>query len=375
MIIKRINTYEDIEPKKILVNMHGTIDDQVIYINTNKLIIGTVGFGTCPTYLPDNSTNFDEIVVLKTYSQGFMIPDIKLTTQGDDTKYINEYDIENGKEYRLSDLCLYYLKKYPKETIYIKIISCMDYEGNMLKFVNCYLREYVPDNMSIFLRKAIIVTVDANSNIVCNLIYTTDMYDVYMVQKHNNKFFDGSHSIEVDGNPVYYEKIYLKKVKRDYGYDYINVDNEITKTCNTEKDIDCNEEMFVVYVLKNNNNLIVSRKKSNDDGYVGEFQNIEKNIINNNIDVSNIDVNDKVSKYFFKSDEPIIKLTSENACKIILVNKHVTGNEYKIDNIDNVSYEFNDIKDIVNSINKQKYGKKKNRRSRKKTKKSKFFNK
>jgi hypothetical protein len=146
---------------KILVDMHGAIDDSAILINTERILVGLSSLYSCTLSEHSLKNGFDSIVPLTIHSKNHIIPDILLSRKGeydiidDDTKITinNEFsdkltDLFKESDVRLSDLLREIIKMFPEKIVYIKFTSCMDFNGAFESYTKCYNRIYTqPDTV------------------------------------------------------------------------------------------------------------------------------------------------------------------------------------------------------------------------------------
>lgn len=334
------NETESVKLVEVLLDMHGEIDNQTIYLNTDKIIFGPTSINLCP--LRTNFIPFDKIIPLNYYSRYSFIPDIYL--QYDDTKDLNvkssiqidKYDIlrkvfPNGQG-RLSKLFDYLLDNFPSYRFLIKNISCLTSSSNIdNSYIKCYTPYILPEETNIDINKVIKINVNGKDE----LFYNND----------NNNYFSPTKKLGdlTKSKLMYKDKEILKFIPNSNIFKTpgcIYVSNDIFKD-------------LPFASVRNFDNIEESKRLSGDFTNKVTIPSIE-NSLKNVIDLSNSIFNEKFFREYinYLSDEEnkiftnlkFTILDSSIVCKIVLISKLI-NNQY----IDTKNNEK--IKEIINEIN------------------------
>ena len=311
---------------EVLVYIHGMIDTETIYMNTNDLIIGLASFNRCALYATRDT--FKNIVPLGYYSKYSIIPNIYLFKDTSNVEtmtsciMINNYNIlhkvypeGNG---RLSVLLNYLLNNFLHKKFIIKIMCCMgNIDDGISLYTKCYTKRELPDKTDIYSYKVIIINVDGEDEIFYQV--NIDL-NIFFPTKSSNLL---SKKLLYDGNEI-------NKYDNNNNILY-KTDNNVWVPENEVKNLPKGGIRMFIDVPEENRN---SGGFTNDVTFKSLKDN-EKNII----DLSNPHVNEKViekvksdkikekygnygiTKFIEELDlgNSIIILSSEMACALVII--------------------------------------------------------
>jgi hypothetical protein len=288
-----------------------TVDD-IILINTPRIIIGACSIPTCPIYFfnEPNSYDFNDIIPFKQYGQNYFFPDLKLSPEGDDRCFIqiedNKFDIPN-ETFMLSDFLKDILEEFKHNYIYIKLISCM-YVKDKYKF-NLFTKmfNFIPDDMMITKRILINDTIDASIILDPN----SDEEIFYTLDKNNKKYYgyatDKKYHSQIDKNikvkdigDYFVEEKELQRT--DIGYTVVK---DAKNPCKNDEEINCIEKVPVIFVNKTTYVPYISGRVPINRRDSGNFSKaIADNLRNNQLRI--LDVSSPDTKGYKIKDEIII---------------------------------------------------------------------
>lgn len=335
------------QPLEVLINTHGSIDDQVFVINTDRIRIESTCIPGYSLLVPGEKIEkktFKDIECLNRYERGNIVPDIIFSFRGDEITDIRINDVpvlkgsdisgdrvpkhSQGKDIkklfredqcRFSDLINYFLNNYNGRKLVFKTVSCMNYIGKDPVYIDCLLPklnkdEYNPENIEA--RPYIELYYGNNEKIKARLISEKGIDNLYLIPQE----FKNVEKVYIKGNnegqvefDVVTKDIYLLN-------DPIPSIHKYTQYYFSDSDLgynDCDKEYSNIPCKLRNQKVVYVPKKYKQKilpKFISEkFKNLKVcNYVNNFPKLTQENLEDE------KFKEGIINMSSAKACRLLI---------------------------------------------------------